>query len=50
MGWWDKFTSIVLFTLPFGNDGRGTPVKLFPIVFMVVFVAGLLFYDANFAG
>lgn len=33
-----KFTSIVAFTLPFGNEGRGTPVKLFPLVGLALFV------------
>jgi len=45
---WSKFTSIVAFTLPFGNGGAGTPVKLFPLVFMAVFVTALVIYDTFF--
>jgi hypothetical protein len=48
-GWWAKFTSINLFVLPFGNGGRGTPVRLFPVVFMGIFVTGLLIFDKFFA-
>jgi hypothetical protein len=48
--WWEKFTSINLFVLPFGNGGRGTPVRLFPVVFMGIFVTGLLIFDKFFAG
>ena len=48
--WWEKFTSKVWFTLPFGNDGRGTPVKVFPFVFMGIFVTGLVIFDTFFVG
>lgn len=43
--WWDKFTDIVLFTLPWGNDGRGTPVKLFAVAVPLLLVLGLVVYD-----
>ena len=49
-GWWAKFTSKVWFTLPFGNDGRGTPVKVFPFVFMGIFVTGIVIFDTFFVG
>ena len=49
-GWWDKFTSINLCVLPFGNGGRGTPVRLFPFVGMAIFITGLVIFDKFFAG
>ena len=48
--WWFKFTSINLFVLPFGNGGRGTPVRLFTSVGMAIFLAIIFTYDKFFAG
>ena len=47
--WFVRFTSHVLFTLPFGNDGRGTAVKTFPIVFMIISIALMVVYDTWYA-
>jgi len=47
---WDKLWSIELYRFPWGNDGRGTAVLLAPVLFMGIFIAGLLIFDTFFAG
>jgi hypothetical protein len=47
-GWWSKFTGIVLYTLPFGNDGRGTEIRLFAILLPVLMWVALVVYDLVF--
>lgn len=44
-----NFTKIVLFTLPWGNDGRGTPVKLFPVLGLIGFLVGTAIHWHFFA-
>lgn len=48
--WWDRLWDIELYRFPFGNDGRGTPVLLAPVLFMGIFITGLLIFDKFFAG
>jgi hypothetical protein len=45
---WERFWDIELYRFPWGNGGRGTPVKLAPVVLFGVFVAGILIYHYGF--
>lgn len=45
---WDKFWDIELYRFKWGNDGRGTPVKLAPVALFAVFVTGILIYHFGF--
>ena len=45
---WELFWDIELYRFPWGNGGRGTPVKLAPVVLFGVFVAGILIYHYGF--